>query len=453
MKSDYRLLFTDSTCVIGDCSYPAIPLLIGPDDRVVTAASDWLRMLMVARGTPASSVRQYAYHLKYWWEYLRSSRTAWNEVEDATVVRWRDTELRDLDAGTVNGYISSVFRMYLWAERRAYVEGLIGEQDLATKAQYPLTVIVETDRRGHRRLISPLLKRTVAKPVLPTPTHEEITLIHQALVEIYDKNIHLMIRDALVLTWAEATGARRKEILSLKVAQIPTWNEIAELEESEKKSALTVVGKRNKKRTILAEAGLLIQTREYIEHERNKIATRWRRRLKSNYKVPKEIFLSTKTGQKIQEDSISQRFALAFRKAGVAGSLHRVRARFLTDLIFATLESEFEKLGTIPDAASVLLPVAEIAGHSSIPTLAPYFAMARKRLYRETKTEKAARLKEREVSSQRRLDMNLMRLRASETALNLFDALGSGKKSRIVTALKDVCKNHRIDVAKLCVQA
>jgi len=410
-------------------------------------------MLIVTRGRPASSVRQYAYHLKYWWEYLSSIGKAWDEVEDAVVVRWRDTDLRDLDAGTVNGYIATVSRMYLWAERQGYVDGLIGQQDLTTKMQFPLTVVVNTDRRGHSRLVSPLLRKTVPKPVLPTPTHDEITKIHQALVEIYEKNIDLMIRDALVLTWAELTGVRREEALSLKITQIPTWVQIEQLEKSEEKAALTIIGKGNKKRTILAEPGLLIQTREYIEVERKQIITRWRARLRANYKVPEEIFLSTKTGQKIQGDSISQRFALAFRKAGVAGSMHRVRARFLTELIFAILESEFEKLGTIPDAASVLLPAAELAGHSSIPMLSRYFAMARKRLYRETKTERAARLKEREVSSKRRLDANLMRLGASRTALHLYDALSSGKKKQISACLKDLCESNGIDITKLVANA
>src|SRR5436190_15642993 len=168
MPRDYYLTFTDSRCVIGESSYPGIPLLIGPDDRVVAVASDWLRMLIVTKGAPASSVRQFAYHLKYWWEYLSRIRTAWDEVEDMVVVRWRDAELQDLDPRTVNGYISTVFRMYLWAERRGYVAGLIGEQDITANRQFPLTVIVNTDRRGHRRLVSPFLRRTAEKPVLPT---------------------------------------------------------------------------------------------------------------------------------------------------------------------------------------------------------------------------------------------------------------------------------------------
>ncbi len=235
----------------------------------------------------------------------------------------------------------------------------------------------------------------------------------------------------------------------MNLTQIPAWNEIELLKEPVEKSPITVIGKGDKKRVLWVGVDLFIQTREYIENEREAVVIRWQKRMGSNYCAPKEIFLSTKTGLRLHKDSVSQRFAVAFRKAGVRGSLHRVRARFLTDLVQIALEAELEKLGSIPDAISLLLPIAEIAGHSNVANLTPYLAIGRKRLYRETVVERSAALKERAISSQRRVDVNLVKLRSSQAALDLVDAMCSGKKSKIVRALHLLCENQQIDVAQL----
>jgi site-specific recombinase XerD len=430
--------------------YPGIPLLIDPKkNHVVEVASDWLRYLLVKRSEASSSVRQFAYHLKYWWQFLNRSRIRWDQVDDSTMMTWRDRDLRGLEPATVNGYLSTVFRMYLWAEKNAYVRGLIGEPNLAINIHPPLSVEVTSDRRGTCRFVSPLLKKTVAKPVLPTPTHEDITTIHETLAELYGVNVDLMVRDALVLTWAETAGARRMEVLSLKVDQIPSWEEIQRLEDTEEKCELTIMGKGRKSRSIWVGADILIQTREYIENERESVVNRWRKRLGSNYEKPKEIFLSSKTGISIQKDTVSQIFATAFRKAAVRGSMHRVRARFITGLTENAAEKEFEKFGSIPDATSLLLPIAQIAGHSNVETLLPYLAVGKKRLLRQTVAEATALLQERAVGAERRASINLVKLKSSDGALDLVAAVSSGNKRKIANAIIAFCEANSIDALQL----
>lgn len=363
------------------------------------------------------------------------------------MMTWRDKDLRGLEPATVNGYLSTVFRMYLWAERNAYVSGLIGEPDLTKNIHPPLSVEATFDRRGTCRFVSPLLKKTVAKPVLPTPTHADITTVHEALGDLHKDNVDLMVRNALVLTWAETTGTRRMEALSLNVDQIPTWEEIQRLEDNEEKRELIIKGKRGKLRSIWVGADLLIQAREYIENERESVVSRWRKRLGSNYKNPKGIFLSSKTGITLHEDTISQIFAIAFRKASVKGSMHRVRARFITDLSETAAEKELERFGTIPDAVSVLLPIAQIAGHNNVETLLPYLAIAKKRLLRQTAAERTAILNERAISAQRRTTSNLARLRDSKAVLSLAEAITSGQKRHVLNAIKSLCESQGIDVS------
>jgi integrase len=418
--------------------------LLDNKNQVVQVASDWLRQTVLMRARASSSIRQFSYHLKYWWEYLIRSKIAWDEVDDYLVIAWRDHDLKDLEPGTVNGYISTVFRMYLWAERHGYVKGLIGEHDLAKNIHPPLSVEIAYDRRGRCRFTSPLLKRTVAKPILPTPTHEDITKIHQALAEMYGANIDLMVRDALMLTWAELSGIRRMEVLSLNVADIPPWDELMDLEESGDKREIIITGKRGKKRSLWVGADLLSQTREYMEGERDSVVSRWRKRYGSNYKVPQDIFLSSKTGRGLHKDTLSQKYALAFRRAGVKGSLHRVRARFVTDLVFSVLEAAIEKLGSIPDAASLLLPVAEAVGHSNVQTLVSYLAVGKKRLLRQTVVERAAAFKELAISAERGASINRMKLRGSQLTIALVKAISSGNKKRIAAELKRLAEAYDV---------
>jgi site-specific recombinase XerD len=439
-NKDPIITFTDEQCLIGGIPYPGIPLLINYDYYILEGPSDWLRYLVTKRRKAISSVRQYAYHLKHWWSYINQVGAAWDEVNDFTMMQWREQCLLKNDAATVNSYVSSVFKMYLWAEKNGYTNGLIGEVDFGKNIRPPLTVEVKFSRTGSKIYLSPLFIRTPTKPILPTPTNNEITKVHEALVEMYGDNIGLMIRDALILTYEEQTGTRRAEILSLKRSQIPKWDEIITLEETNDKKEIIITGKGNKKRAIWVGADLLSQTRDYIEEERQTVVKRMRERIGSNFKNPEEIFLSSKTGRSLHPDTISQKFARAFRKAGVQGSGQRVRARFLSNLVEHTFESEFEKLGSVPDLTSILLPVAQIAGHSSVTTLQPYLAVAKKRLLRRTTAERAAMAEERAIAVERRLIAAQTKLKAVNGLDALIKAIKSSNKKRIVDELHHLLK-------------
>jgi integrase len=255
-----------------------------------------------------------------------------------------------------------------------------------------------------------------------------------------------MIRDALILTWAELSGARRKEVLMLTVAQIPSWDRIRVLEESDEEFGILILGKGNKKRWLWVGAEVLSQTREYMENERAAIVKRWQKR-NACYKAPEHIFLSTKTGRRLLEDSVSQRFAIVFLKAGVKGSMHRVRARYLTDLVFNAVESALEKYGAIPDAMSILLPIAERAGHTHVPTMAPYLAAGQKRLLRMTESERSAMATEKAIAVEHRLSTNRARLKSSLALLDLDSAIASGSKKRIREAIIAICETHRVNLS------
>lgn len=428
------IVFTDERCLIGGIPYPGIPLLIDHDYRVLEVPSDWLRHLRVKRRQSSQSVRQFAYHLKYWWTFIKRAGRAWDKVDDSLMMAWRDECLLKSEPATVNGYVSTVFRMYLWAERNGRTEGLIGEADMGRKIHPPLSVEVKT-RRGTKLYSSPLLIKTTAKPRLPTPTNDEITKIHEALPRIYGDNVDLMIRDALILTWSEQVGTRRAETMSLKVSQIPSWDEIIDLEEKCENKEFIVTGKGGKKRFIRAGPDLLAQTRDYIEVERQAVVQRVRSRLGPSYREPEEIFISSTTGHRLHNDTVSQNLARVFREAKVRGSGHRARARFLTNLTEAIFEAAFEKLGSVPDMTSILLPVAELAGHNNVATLRPYLAIAMRRLLQQTQAERKATAETKAVAAERRAAASLLRLRATESVKELVHAVESGDKKKVLVTL------------------
>jgi hypothetical protein len=133
----------------------------------------------------------------------------------------------------------------------------------------------------------------------------------------------------------------------------------------------------------------------------------------------------------------------------VRGSIHRVRARFLTNLIEHAIERELEARGAIPDATSVLLPIAQLAGHTHVETLASYYAIGKKRLLRQTVAERTAVAEERAIGAERRSSTNQLRLKHSTEALKLFRALLSGNKRKLERAIEAMCEAQGIDRSQL----
>lgn len=438
------LIFTNEKCLIEDQSYPSIPLMLDSANNIVEAASDWFRYLILIRRRSSSAVRQFAYQLKQWWKFLEEKRIVWREADDHKIAAWRNSLLnRRYDKATVNGLVLTVFRFYLWAERNGYTTGLTGETDISQNFRPRISVIANTNKNGRITYTSPLLIRNAAKPILPTPTNDDITKVNQALTEMYVRNTDLFVRDSLILMWMENTGVRRAEVLSLKTSDIPDWNEIQMLDDKQDDAKICVIGKGDKKRIVFAGADLLSETRNYIETERKAVVEKFSSRKDVDYKETKSIFLSNKTGMGLNVDSVSHSFAKAFRKAGVRGSGHRVRARFLTNLVTALLEAQFEKFKSLPDAASVLVPAAQIAGHNHIETLRPYLDLAKKALLQDTHAMRLSTARDKATVINRQYEIKKEKLRIKNEFESLLNLIESGRETDAIKELQELIKNRQ----------
>lgn len=436
-----KLLFTGNTCLINGNQYPGIPLILDSKNKILEVPSVWLRHLVLNNKPVLSSIKQYAYQLKYWWIFIGDNGIKWDEVSDQTLRSWRDFMLaQGVDRKTINNYIITVFRFYLWAEKEKYVRDLIGEADISRDFYPPITVSKKRGKKLSNVFTTSLLFKTVPKPILPTPTSEQITILDKVLCESYGDNVCLFVRDSCIISWMQNCGLRRAEATSLKVSEIPDWNKLIDLEIEDDGANVRITGKGSKTRIVRARFQLLMDTRHYIENERELIVNRFKQKYGLAYKEPNEVFLSSKTGKALHPDSISQKLAKVFRKAGVEGSGHRIRARYATNQIEELFRAYYEKNRAMPHDETILLLVAQLMGHSNYRSLRPYLALAKKRLLLNTDTGRLADAKEEHHLLSKSNEIAKAKLSQYKEFESMITAYMKGDKSRFLEEMDDLLK-------------
>jgi integrase len=195
------------------------------------------------------------------------------------------------------------------------------------------------------------------------------------------------VRDSLLFSWAEETGGRRKEILSINIAQLPSPEELERLIEEDRPWHIRIVRKGGKKWELIVLPDLLMRTLDYIRSERKQI-------VETHGVNPEEVFLSER-GHVLRPDSLTKLGKKAFEKAGVHNSnVHRFRAKFL----LATIEALIDAMDVDPErvlpgsnmAETILVKAVEVMGHSSVESLRPYLNYA---LNRRVQNSKAFKLR------------------------------------------------------------
>jgi hypothetical protein len=236
-------------------------------------------------------------------------------------------------------------------------------------------------------------------------------------------------------SWAEEAGLRRKEFGSLTISQIPDWEEIDGLIESNScKDIELIVTKGGHQRIVEIVPDLLIRTRNYIEEDRSRIVRRFEENQRGRYQAPATVFLSEKTGQALIFRAITNLFREGFQKAEVRGSGHRMRARYLTNLVQHYYDEAFAKHGNSISFDIVLLKAAEAAGHLHPSSLRPYLNLVRKRSLTTQDGEKFRYFKQRLLSVERDLDAKLSQLQSIALIAELANSIRSGKTSKVERA-------------------
>jgi site-specific recombinase XerD len=439
------VIYTDERCEINGRIQAGLPLLLDCDRRVVHPVNDWFRYQAVMLNYPATTLRLYSDIILSFWNHLIEHSVEWIDVNDDLLVRWRNYQEMQIGIKkrTINQRLSTVLQFYWWAQSRGYIHNVVANPNSAEDSPSPKISVAFKFARSRSRIqpnftvSSPLLYRTTREPNLHTPTAEEATALHASLATLSRPS--LAERNTLMLSWGEEAGLRRKEFAALTVDQIPDWNDIFQLIESEScKDLELVVTKGGHHRIIQIVPDLLLRTRNYIEEDRALLVNRFVKKRSQDYQVPATVFVSEKTGQALTLRSITNLFRRAFRSAKVQGSGHRMRARYLTNLVQHYYDEALAKHGNSMSFDIILLKAAEAAGHKSPESLRPYLNLIRKRRLTTSSADRRRYLQQRLISLERALDVKLTQLETTTALSEFAKVLRAGNKTKVRRAWKNL---------------
>lgn len=400
---------TDESCILqgafSKSTYSAIPVFFDKNG-VIEAVSNYLIFKAIKDTDEITSVTTYADQLQTFLRFIdeKGKGLTWQSVTDGHLVEFRDNKIKSGNKdGYVAGVLRTVFDFYLWAERNKVTRHHVAIYN--NDKQYAISA--EKTKTSWKW---PHIPSSTSK-AKPTPTNDDLELLHAITIEESDV---VGTRDSLIFSIYERS-ARRMEALQIKVSDVPDWDEIEEYQADNKIFYVEVTGKRKIDRDLefLPETMELI--REYIENERA-VAVNAAKKRDKFYKEPDELFLAATTGKPLNKQYISRRLSGLMKKAGVAGTGHRVRAKGLTDIVAAF--DGFDDRGQPKSAQDVLIRAAEKAGHSNPQSLRHYLALSRSEGL-AAKLNNVELLRDMEIKVQ----MRKKQIKEIDQASDLFDAI------------------------------
>lgn len=376
------LIFASNGLVLFGRAFPKLPAMVDSKGRLMAIPTDWFRWMAVSGQYSIGSIRHYAKQLCTFFEFLNDLPLS--SIDQDVMCRWRGSF--NASNNWINDNISTVFRFLVWCEAEGHISGVIGEP---AKGSWPpaIPITLRKDKFGRRVISSNLFLRRAKSLPKHTPNADELKRFYAVLTDQKYEIFNVASRDALIASWAQQTGLRRAEILSLNTSVVPAEADlICAADEGKDYFNLVVVGKRGKKREIIVPTSLFLDTRKYINRTRSKIIA------KTTPPVNDNIFISHTTGKRLSLDYITRRMSSAFKASGVKGSLHRIRAYYLTQLVEKCIDDQLEIVGNINAVSidTVLLLAADRAGHENVETLRSYLLVDLKRRVQASPSKKLA---------------------------------------------------------------
>lgn len=399
------LVSTDATCIIRGNVASSVLTLVWKDG-IDSHASDYFRHLHLSEQVVQSSIWEYAKIIRAFLAFARLHGMTLERMTDDFLTKWRDWRRAQPNVADrrVNDCLGCVFQFLKWLEESRRIRHVVGiyapgeANGIPDGHVFPVGALLKL--RGppggpvRREWTTELFLGGVgsAESDRHTPVDDEIRRVHIALL----RKRH-GVRDALAHSWAEETGARRAELLSIDVGQIPDDDRLAQLMERDEQYAIKVIRKNKASGAMIYPTiDLLIRTRDYIDTERAIVVARAEARI-PGYVNPAALFISGQTGERLSPNALTKLSGNAFQEACVEkASLHRLRGTFAHNALDALLDAVFLQ-DDLPNMGSwtetIITKLMELMGHASAESLTPYIQFAlRKRL----KTSVAARAQDAE---------------------------------------------------------
>lgn len=345
--------------------------------------SDYLRHLVLKFHLAPSSAEEYGKVLRIFSRYRRNLGLAWSDVDDNVFLAWQASMLgADIPVPRRNYCITVVHGFYRWAEQtgRLKYHVCVGRPYDYPKDmfgyKFPIASVEVRVRQGRRWVVrwqSPLTERIGhgGYGFRNTPNSTQLMDLF-ATASISGRHA---VRNHLMMSWALECGARLDELLQPTLSDLPTEDQIWNLDDSD----LWVIkvkrkGQKRKEGKLLVTVDLILRTYDYVRHERKDVVARC---LAAGKKVSDFVFISERSGDVLQNDSVTRICGEIFRATRIEkANIHRLRASFITQQVERCLLA-VEAMGNSVDMTStwhetILTMAAQLMGHTSILSLRPY---------------------------------------------------------------------------------
>ena len=176
---------------------------------------------------------------------------------------------------------------------------------------------------------------------------------------------HLGPRDALIADWAVSTGARRAEVLSLSVSDIPDSHAL----EHTPFVPVPITGKGGRRRALQVPLPIIDRTNRYIAEWRGPVL----RRCRVDSNATPALWIGS-GGKPVTVKTLTKRFAAACAKAGVRATFHSLRHTYAIFML-ATLTRRLRHEGDGHINAVKTLQL--LLGHASLHTTSTYLNAVR----------------------------------------------------------------------------
>lgn len=342
-----------------------------------------------------------AYVLKAWWTFLENAGLDWRAATDDDVQAWARRQEGRLSTRRNQDRLDVLARFYQYARTtmRLYAVGLSldpARRGVDTLVEPEELVSVTARGRAFRRFKTRFRYSTIPGRVRgsrPTPSTEQVSKVLDALAD--SDCPYMAARDYLMGRWMADAGLRRQGVAGLTLDSLEgalasegqrlagklasLRNDARErsallkflhgLEQSGRANVLVSVHEKGKNRFSPVPIPLFLATLEYVWDQRASMVAVLRKRGKRS---SDGLWLSKASGRALSFGAVSDYVKGGFRRAGVSGSGHRLRARFAQDRVKRQYLLTRARLGTVWQPEEVLLPVADELGHADLSSLRHY---------------------------------------------------------------------------------
>lgn len=388
--------------------FQGFPIVRSGNGTVIEPIADYLRERALYKNYAVGSLQDEAYALCEWWNFLEARGIVWTQANDRSLLLWTQEQLaRSVSQARITRKIHIVHTFYRTLQCTLHqIDKIIEDgSDPNRRWQINADVVITVDRTGQKHMaFRPRIRfSTVPKAVKgrrPTPSPDEVIKVLDQLAD-RDRE-YLGARDWLCASWMARVGLRRAGVASLTVQSLEhalqlegMWDSksnrlealatdtLGRLRLHERLQAyaeggrenlfITVTEKGDKTRTTPVPIDFFLQNLEYVWDLRAAFVGRLPSQARHHGRA---LWLSMKGGRALSAKSIGDLVKNAFNTAGVAGSGHRLRASYATQLFLRrTLEAK-SVFGDLWDPRIVLEEVAEVLGHERPETLRPYLNAA-----------------------------------------------------------------------------